>query len=249
MKRLSALGLALFGCLTAPAALAAATATAEVRNLELWIFDLAPGDGITPTFTIAGSFGTWTSGYLETGASDSDSNGLNLSSSVTSALASAGATLVGGASLGDFVMTSSASSSGSVNANQSDAYAYSYVSFNVTFSSNALLVIAGDAVVSTSGAASAGSWASGTGYVSLSDAGGRHSTGQVGAWSSQGSPDTNNAGRASTSMLNTTGGDLSVWAYGEAYAQVQAAPVPEPGSYAMLLAGLLAIGAVVRRRS
>lgn len=252
MKRLSALGLAALACLASPAALANPTASASLSNLHFLIFDLTPADGITPTFTITSPLvnGTYANSWLETGQTDYQSSALSLSSSVASALASAGATLVGGAALGDFVFTSTSSSSGSVVANQSDAGAYSYLNFNVQFSTNALLVLVGDAVASASGAQAAGASASASSFVQLADsAGNTYGYGNVSAYAYTSVPSDSAAGTASASMLNTSGSDLSVWAYGEAYSNVTAAPIPEPGSYPMLLAGLLAVGAVVRRRS
>lgn len=66
-----------------------------------------------------------------------------------------------------------------------------------------------------------------------------------------GSPSTSSSGVFDVIIKNTTNGaqTLSWSAYSQAVAETHlAAPVPEPESYAMLIAGLGIIGAIVRRR-
>ncbi|HLL18192.1 MAG TPA: hypothetical protein VK439_05370, partial [Rubrivivax sp.] len=158
-------------------------------------------------------------------------------------------TLVGGAALGSFMVTSTASSNGSVVTDAPDASSGSFVSFDVRFSPNSVLVLTGDVFASASGASTANASADGGAYLVLYEAaGGSFGSGQIWAQSYLGTPSANKSGTASASLVNTTGGDLTVVAYGQTYAVAQATPVAEPGSYVLLVAGLLAIGTVVRRR-
>jgi len=82
----------------------------------------------------------------------------------------------------------------------------------------------------TSGPGASGSgWQHSYAYIHLSDWGGIYS----------------DSGTLTTSFLNLTGGDMAGNLYANAYAS---APIPEPETYALMLAGLGLVGWMARRR-
>jgi hypothetical protein len=240
----------------------AATASATISNVYIQVFDLNPLDGITAAVTFTGAAyaaSTQAQATSDNGATwsyDSHSDALGLAVPAASALAGgawAAATVVAGDP-----WTLGVGPGGTANAAASgpstQAYAWgSALSSGFILTGNTLLVISAD-TSGVSAAAGAGEYAQGQAEVGLYTTGSNaqssygisyayvdHTPGYDYAYQSL-SP------HITASFVNLSGSDLTGTAYAQAYAKATGA-VPEPGTVAMLLSGMLVLGLLAARRA
>lgn len=229
----------------------AASASSVLSNVYIQLFDLDPLDGITPSFVvgdISSLFGT---------ALDGGSNSFSTNGPLGSALS--GSALMGGSSTASSVFAGNlfvpasgngAASSSSATGVGSNAYSYGML-HNDGFTLSAKTVVVVTATAQASAAAALGEFATASAYVGLQDAGGsNYSFGQA-YWTIEATGNTYGVGGPLTvqaSFVNLTAAPQSGSLYAIAYSRVIGV-VPEPASYALLLAGVLALGFLGQRRS
>lgn len=274
--RLSWVAAAIVSLASAPA-FAASSASASIGPLSFQLIDLNPLDGVTPWITFA-STGYDNFIYVQAQRSDltlSDYSELggaspwataSLTASAGAAQAAAsiagtgvahGSTLLASGSIGDFQ-----AAAGNYALFNTAARAPYYTSNAFTLSANTLLVISGTANVTASAVGFLGFGANSAAAnveLTVSGAGGGGGGYQIAADFISVSDSTylgNESFNLATgrtlavSFLNLTNGSLngdlqlSVSAGGVSHAN----PVPEPETYALMLAGLALIGKLVRRR-
>ena len=274
MKRLNLVIAALAAMVSLPV-MAASSASASLGPITVTLFDLDPFDAIAPSITFAGPgmgsdsyVNTWASEAIPSGGSNSPLGGgapwAPVSTSDTAGGASASASISGPgmASLTSVSASGSAADVFGPPTNNAQYYGVAhpmlgYSSFALT--AKTLLIISAPASIAAAASGPAGyysHYASADVYLSL------HGPGASGG-GSQSSVDqlayTNYAYNSSfshtdsrllgASFVNLTTGPLSGYLYNySAVYGLTSAPVPEPGTYAMLLAGLGLVGSMVRRR-
>jgi hypothetical protein len=274
--RIGAIALAAMAAL-APAAQADVSSTASLTNLTIWVFDLNPLDGLDPSYTIVGGPDSSTYAYIVDGAWDSDCCAASFSSSVndgsasstgsfsdgsaplaalsranatvmSAALAQAsGAKLVSAMSLGNFLMSAQSASTGG------RTYGDAQTNLTIEISAGTLLVVSGDvSVASLASAGSSDEWTYGYGQIGFSS----YSDGtQVGSYgylqTNTGSDYSNLSPSAQQTIAGSVGnfGADTMSLYMSAYAYTGAqAPIPEPGTYALMALGLGLVGWAKRRQ-
>lgn len=276
MQRHSSLtaGLALAASLAAAPGWAAVSSSAQIGPLQLQLFDLDPSDGITPSlqFTNMGSnTGLYTLAMtpapyaydmqIDIGSTPWQAGSVTALAGVAQASAAiegtgtaAGTRLWAAGGAGNFdslYAFEAARYSGSADAPLMGGV--------FTVSANTIAVLSGVATVAASGTATTvlEEYAAATVHIELAGLGG----GGSGAQSAQDTLATGGYGSAqpfnfgnsrllSVSFLNQTAGDLSgtLSLTANVSGYVYATPVPEPRSWALLLAGLTAVGWRARRR-
>ena len=233
---------------------ALATATASLSNFQVQVFDLNPLDGIAAAVTFASGAQVYAYSTDVTAVSNYDSNVAGSALSVSALVGNASS--AASTAAGDFFTPGSgpgASASVSVAGlgAQANGSGYSLQS-NFTLTANTLLIFS----ASTSGVTAARSLAGETaqGYASVnlsSNDNSQYSYGQSYAYVADNSNYTSLNPFIQASFVNLTAGDTTgyAYAYAAAYATGGIAPVPEPETFALMLAGMLSIGLFAHRRN
>lgn len=253
-SKLVAASAALLGLFAGQAVQAEASAWATVNNIKFYVFDMDLNDGVTATASFEAITGQSASTWANANGQGASGPWNTLPSTVSLSYlgASGQASVVGGGTLDSFTLQAQANSSNGT------AHSYGHIGLNFTLSKNAMLVLSADTSASattTLGTTAAGpESAYGYGQVQFySDSNGASigSSGYVQAynWSST-AGQVNNSGNMLAAYYNASGAEVNLFGsvYATAQAEIPLTPVPEPETYAMLLAGLGVLGLLQRRR-
>jgi hypothetical protein len=255
-------------------AMAKVTASASISNVTITLFDLNPNDGIAPTISwLASSEASFTDAdvnrfdpmYFQDRQSGYQS--LGAANTATASVSRATATAIVNASLLPGTPATSLSVVGSVDSglNNSEAsfsvWAFSPTNngdnFKLSAHTMALFSLTANVGATSTEAYVGNEYAYSevvfdlmAGYVKGSEIEQR-TFASLNAWAGQGTTADVRSANWAGAIVNATDSDLSgsYSAYAHAYGYNAIAAVPEPETYALFLAGLSIIGAVVRRRN
>lgn len=253
-SKLISISAAVLGLFVGQAAQADASASVTVNNIKFFVIDMDLTDGETATASFSAITGqsatTWA---YANGQSDWGIWGTLPNIASKAYLGAAGASsVVGGGLLDSFALQAEASSASGF------AFGQATLSLNFTLSKNAMLVLSADVKSSaqtTRGKTAAGDERGyGGGIIQFTSSDNGSSMGSSGWISSNAFGDLANQVDTDSKMLagfyNNNGAQFNLvgklWA--EARAESPLTPVPEPETYAMLLAGLGILGLLQRRR-
>ena len=231
----------------------AASASSALSNVYIQLFDLDPLDGIAPSIMIGNT--SFIFGTVFDGASNDFNNNGPLGDALSGAASIGASSTASAVFAGNLFLPDSGngvSSMSEATGLGTSAYSYGMLhnhSFTVTAKTLVVLTATGQATA----AAALGEYATAVAYVGMQDVGGsNYSYGQ--AYSTvEANGNTYGIGgplsvQASFVNLNAAPQDGSLFAI--AYSNViGVVAVPEPGRYALMLAGILALGFVGKRRS
>ena len=235
---------------------AQATASATLSNFRVQVFDLNPSDGIpaSVTFTDASAAQVYAQAVDGVFASDGTYSG-PIGAALSAAAAQGAASSSGTTAAGDpFTLGAGpgASAAASTSGVDTSAYGVGYLlASGITLTANTLLVFSANTSGVAAAVSLAGETADGIAVISLNNADNSQSrVGQSYQHAGIGNSYGSSAPFVQASLVNLSGGSISGAAYVYAYATGQGAvppPVPEPETYALMLAGFLAVGSVARR--
>ncbi|MCV2366722.1 PEP-CTERM sorting domain-containing protein [Roseateles oligotrophus] len=241
---------AVLGLLGCELALADGTAFTSLGNLKYYVIDTDLNDGISASATFLGLASHMVEAESTEGVT---SGGASLPSIayMDSGNGIVQASLTGGTALDSFALNAAAASTFSYGTARSTIY------LNFSLSKNAIFVLSGDASVSA--ATTIGQTARGPersdaiAQMEFTQTGSNTRLGSTGVLSAGlhgKAGQVSNSGTILASFQNTSGAEFLLTGYAKSWAQsfVPPTPVPEPSTYATLLAGLGLLVLLQRRR-
>lgn len=242
---------------------ATASSSASLTDFSWTLIDLNTADGIAPTLTFAGQSYVYTYTYNSSlGTTDShDAAGTSVMDPISSSSSdghSVSSAAITATSLSTSGHTSGSSTGGQYGYYQGTAYLNNYYSSSFTLSPFTAVIFQGTATTAATTTAPYDGlhpeWAYGDVQINGSLSYGNNNQSASASFSAY-SDNTSGtfyaeSGPLALSFINPTGNAVNGSLYGavQSYGYSYAAAVPEPETYAMLLAGLAVVGTLSRRR-